>query len=57
MNIPRPMLDHAIKVASNMPHTVKQEKPKSMRRGSRFQNAMLAAEAALDALEKANSNK
>jgi hypothetical protein len=51
------MLDHAIKASSKMPRTAKKEKVQNLRRGSKFQNAMLAGEAALDALLKFNSNK
>jgi hypothetical protein len=51
------MLDHAIKATSRMPRTAKQEKAQNLRRGSKWQNAMLAGEAALDALEKATANK
>jgi hypothetical protein len=51
------MLDNAIKATSRMPRTAKKEKVQNLRRGSKWQNAMLAGEAALDALEKANANK
>jgi len=51
------MLDHAIKVSSKMPRTAKKEKVQSLRRGKKFQDAMLAGEAALDAIEKASVKK
>jgi len=54
MNIPRPCLAHAIKSTSNQPLHAKEEKPKTLRRGKKWQNAMLAVEAVLDAIEKAN---
>jgi len=54
MNIPRPCLDHAFKAMKNQPIHLKEQKPTTLRRGKKWQNAMLAAEAVLEAIEKAN---
>jgi len=57
MIIPRPCLDHVIKVMKNQSLHLKEPKPTTLRRKRKWQNAMLAAEAALDAIQKSNTNK